>query len=88
MAFDHAWELFSKIVWPILLMYAAYLHKELTSMMAKFDVLQREFFGYKAEANRTFVTQDTMSALETKILSGLNRLDDKLTRVLESREHR
>ena len=85
MSFDHAWELFSKIVWPILLMYAAYLHRELTSMMTKFDTLQRELFTFKADANKSFVTQDTMSALETKIMSGLNRLDDKLTRILEER---
>ncbi len=85
MSFEHAWELFSKIVWPLLLMYAAYLHRELTAVMTKFDTLQREFYGFKADANKTFVTQDTMSALETKIMSGLNRLDDKLTRILEER---
>lgn len=85
MSFDHLWELFSKIIWPLLLMYAAYLHRELTNLMTKFDVLQRELFNFKADANKSFVTQDTMSALETKIMSGLNRLDDKLTRILEER---
>lgn len=80
---DAAWEIFSKIIWPIIMIYIAYLHRELTVIMAKLDTLQTRHFDHRAEVNKNFVTHETMVGLENKITAVLNRIDDKVTRILE-----
>ena len=83
MDFQAYWELFSKIIWPLLMAYAAYLHRELASVMRKLEDLQQDNYENKVEANKTFVTQATMAVLEARITSMLNRIDDKVTKILE-----
>lgn len=86
MTFDTAWEIFSKVIWPLTMIYAAYLHRELSAMATKIDNITRLIFDNKAEALKTFVTQDTVSTLETKLSRMLERIDDKVTRILEDRK--
>jgi Ser/Thr protein kinase RdoA (MazF antagonist) len=83
MDFQAYWELFSKIIWPLLMAYAAYLHRELANVMRKLETLQQDHYDHKVEANKTFVTQATMTVLEARITSMLNRIDDKVTKILE-----
>ncbi len=82
MDFQAYWELFSKIIWPLLMAYAAYLHRELAAVMHKLEKLQQDHYDSKVEVTRTFVTQETMAVLEARITTMLNRIDDKVTKIL------
>lgn len=86
MTFDAAWEIFTKFLWPIIMLYAAYLHKELSAAMIKIETLQKLVFDHKTEAHKSFVTHESVSNLETKLGRMLERIDDKITRILENRE--
>jgi hypothetical protein len=79
------WELFTKILWPLLLGYGAYLHARINTIMSKVDKLYEEHHNFKTEAARDFATQSTVSALETKITRMLDRIDDKVTKILENK---
>lgn len=85
MDFALAWELFTKILWPVILSYAAYLHTQLNRVMQKFDRLHEEHYQFKAQAMRDFVTHSTVASLEDKITRKLDRIDDKITKILEAR---
>jgi hypothetical protein len=82
MDFQAYWELFSKIIWPLLMAYAAYLHRELAAAMQKIEKLQQDHYDIKVEVTKTFVTQETMAVLEARITAMLNRIDDKVTKIL------
>jgi len=82
MDFQAYWELFSKIIWPLLMAYAAYLHRELATAMHKIEKLQQDHYDIKVEVTKTFVTQETMAVLEARITAMLNRIDDKVTKIL------
>jgi hypothetical protein len=79
------WELFTKLLWPLLLAYGAYLHTRLNTIMNKFDKLYEEHHAFKTEAVEKFATHNTVSNLEGKITRMLDRIDDKVTKILESR---
>lgn len=86
MTFDGAWEVFSKVFLPIIFMYSAYLHRELSTAMQKIELIQTLIFEHRTEALKNFVTQEAVSNLETKLGRMLERIDDKITRVLEERK--
>lgn len=83
MAIDALWEVFVKFLWPLSLAYAAYLHREIASIMAKFDKLQAEHFEHVAQVNKDFATREIVAQLENKLIIMLNRIDDKITKILE-----
>lgn len=83
--FQAYWELFSKIIWPLLMAYAAYLHRELAVVMRKLETLQQDHYDHKVESSKTFVTQQAVATLETRITTMLNRIDDKVTKILEDK---
>lgn len=83
--FDGLWELFTKIIWPAVVGYAAYLHRRLDTQHTKLDALQNKYYEDRADANRTFATHESMAQLESKVVSMLNRIDDKITRILEDK---
>jgi hypothetical protein len=86
MSFDSAWEIFSKIIWPIIVAYALYLHRELSTAMVKIEALQRLVFDHKTEAHKLFVTQEVVTSIESKLGRMLERIDDKITRILENKD--
>lgn len=83
--FEGFWDLFTKIVWPALIAYAAYLHRRLEVQHEALSSLQRLYYEQKAEVNKTFATHESVSQLENKVVSMLNRIDDKVTRILEDK---
>lgn len=83
--FEGFWDLFTKIVWPALIAYGAYLQNRIERLQASLAQLQREHYEQKAEVNKTFATHDSVSQLENKVVSMLNRIDDKVTRILEDK---
>lgn len=82
---DQLWEVFTKFLWPVMLGYAAYMHRRLDNQGARLAALQHEFYERKAEVNKTFATHDAVTQLENKVVSMLNRIDDKVTRILEDK---
>ncbi len=86
MSFDSLWEVFSKIIWPLIMAYALYLHRELSNAMTRIEYLQRLVYDHKAEAFKTFVTHEIVTGLETKLGRMLERIDDKITRILENKD--
>lgn len=83
MDFAVYWEIFIKLLWPALLAYGAYLHRQLAVTMQKFDDLQEAHFEFKAQVNRDYATHATVRDLENRLTAVLNRIDDKVTRILE-----
>lgn len=81
--FNLLWDIFIKLVWPLILLYGAYLHRQLALMMAKFDELQESHYEFKAQVNRDYATQANVRELENRLTAVLNRIDDKVTRILE-----
>lgn len=76
MDFTAFWEFFQKVLWPVLLGYAIYIHNKL-------DSLKTEHYNFRSDAQRDYATRETVSQLEQKLTSVLNRIDDKVTRILE-----
>jgi len=83
--FEGFWDLFTKVVWPALIAYATYLHRRLDVQHELVTSLQRQHYELMAEANKTFATHESMAQLENKVVSMLNRIDDKITRILEDK---
>lgn len=83
MGIEAVWEIIVKFLWPLLLGYAAYLHREIANVMAKFDRLQANHFEHVAQVNKDFATREVVAQLENKLIIMLNRIDDKITKILE-----
>lgn len=86
-AFDFMaiWEVFIKFVWPLVLAYGAYLHRQLTHLMTKFEELKETHYEFKASVSRDYATHKNVSELENRLTAVLNRIDDKVTRILEQK---
>ena len=76
----------STFLWPLLLAYGAYLHREISSVQTKIEHLQEKHHSHVAQVNKDFATREVVSDLENKLTTVLNRIDDKVTRILEERK--
>jgi len=81
------WEIFIKLIWPLILIYAAYLHKQLAHIMQKFEELKESHYEFKASVNRDYATHKNVAELENRLTAVLNRIDDKVTRILEHKRN-
>jgi hypothetical protein len=73
-------------LWPLIMAYGAYLHREISAMESKFNYLQEAHHRHVAQVNKDFATREVVSDLENKLTTVLNRIDDKVTRILEERK--
>lgn len=73
-------------LWPLLLAYGAYLHRELASLQTKIEALREAHHTHVAQVNKDFATREVVAELENKLTSLLNRIDDKVTRILGDRK--
>jgi len=73
-------------LWPLLMAYGAYLHREISTVQTKFDNLHEAHHRHVAQVNKDFATREVVSDLENKLTTVLNRIDDKVTRILEERK--
>lgn len=73
-------------LWPLLLAYGAYLNRELMAVQTRLNLLQEKHYTHVAQANKDFATREVVSDLENKLTVVLNRIDDKVTRILEERK--
>lgn len=80
------WKVISDILLPLALAWAAYLHRELKAMDHKIEKLHDEHFRHVAQVNKDFATREVVSELENKLTVVLNRIDDKVTRILQERK--
>ncbi len=80
------WKLISDVLLPLALAYAAYLHKELKSMEQRIEKLHDQHHSHVAQVNKDFATREVVSDLENKLTIVLNRIDDKVTRILQERK--
>jgi hypothetical protein len=76
----------SIFLWPLLLAYGAYLQRELSVVHKKAEHLQELHHTHVAQVNKDFATREVVSDLENKLTTVLNRIDDKVTRILEERK--
>lgn len=76
----------SKFIWPVALAYAAYIHRELKAMDQKLEKMHDEHYKHVAQVNKDFATREVVSELESKLTIVLNRIDDKVTRILQERK--
>lgn len=81
------WEFFTKFLWPIAVLYAGYLHRELMVMLKKLDELNTKHYDFKAQVSKDYATHTTVRDLENRLTDVLNRIDDKVTRILERDRH-
>lgn len=79
-------EFFSKFVWPLGLAYLAYLHREMRAVDTKVEKLYSQQLMQIAQINKEFATREHVNELENKLTIVLNRIDDKVTRILEERK--
>jgi len=79
-------EVFSKFLWPIILAYIAYIHNELNKMHKRHEELLKDHYYHVAQINKDFAPREIVAALEDKVISLLNRIDDKVTRMLEEKK--
>jgi len=73
-------------LWPLLMAYGAYLHREIAGVDKKIERLQELHHTHVAQVNKDFATREVVSDLENKLTIVLNRIDDKVTRILEERK--
>jgi predicted DNA repair protein MutK len=73
-------------LWPLLMAYGAYLHREISAMQNKVEHMQELHHNHVAQVNKDFATREVVSDLENKLTTVLNRIDDKVTRILEERK--
>lgn len=83
MSIEAYWEFFTKFLWPVAVLYAGYLHRELTVMLKKLDDLNAKHYEFKAQISKDYATHATVRDLENRLTDVLNRIDDKVTRILE-----
>ena len=79
-------DFFSNFLWPLALGYAAYLHRELSAVTKRIDKVRDAHHAHVAQVNKDFATREVVSELENKLTTVLNRIDDKVTRILEERK--
>jgi hypothetical protein len=73
-------------LWPLLLAYGAYLHREISAVQKKAEHIKELHHNHVAQVNKDFATREVVSDLENKLTVVLNRIDDKVTRILEERK--
>lgn len=72
----HIWELFTKVIWPAILLYVGYLHKWIAD-------LQKKQAAFETQTTREYATRYSVDQLESKLVTMLMRIDDKVDRILE-----
>jgi hypothetical protein len=64
--------------WPVAVGYIGYVHRELAALSAR-------IYNLESDMAKNYVPKNDVVALENRLVSMLNRIDDKVTRILEGR---
>lgn len=65
-------------IWPLALAYVGWLHKEMADLRSKLNMIE-------VDVAKNYSPKVDVTALETKLVTMLTRIDDKVTRLLENR---
>jgi putative hemolysin len=87
MTIENYWEFFTKFFWPVVVLYAGYIHRELAMTLRKLDELNTRHYEFKTQVSKEYVTHVAAKDLENRLTDVLNRIDDKVTRILENHKH-
>jgi hypothetical protein len=71
--------------WGVVKYQAAQHEKRLQGLEDKVERQADELSDFRLEAAQRFVTVETMAKLEERVVDAINRLGDRLDRVLEGR---
>lgn len=77
------WELITKIIWPAVVLYGTYLHRRIFTLEEFARTLQKEQAKFEAATIRQYATREAVDQLESKLVTMLMRIDDKVDRILE-----
>ncbi len=77
------WEVLHKIVWPALLVYGGYLHKRIFTLEEFARKLQEQQHKFETETFKQYATREAVDKLESRLVTMLARIDDKVDRILE-----
>lgn len=77
------WDFFTRFIWPLAMAYAVFLHRNITQLKDKHEELKVAHYEHVAQVNKDFATREIVADLENKLTVVLNRIDDKVTRILE-----
>lgn len=80
------WKIVSEVVLPIVMAYAAYLHRTVSIAMNKIESLENKLYENKLDTAKTYVTRQALIELDAKMTRVLERIDDKVSRILEDRK--
>lgn len=83
--FDAFFQILLKVGMPIFLVYLGYLQATLHKLQNKIDEVRDGLSEFRERAANTYATVTALTLLEDKITRKLDRIDDKLTKILESR---
>jgi hypothetical protein len=86
MDFSTYWDVFKNFLWPALLAYGAWLQARLVALGSRIDAAEKAQLVFEKEVAQTYVTHDVLHTVEKRLTDVLNRIDDKVTRILE-RDH-
>jgi hypothetical protein len=86
MSLGSVFETLLSFIWPLALAYVAYVHKELNIVEDRIDQLKEDHYKHVAQVNKDFATREVVADLENKLTTVLNRIDDKVTRILQERK--
>lgn len=78
-------DLITTIVMPIICAYVGYVHSRLVEVTRKNDNLRELYYQIQTTINKDFATRQMVVELEVKISNFFNRIDDKVTKILEDR---
>lgn len=71
--------------WGVVRFQAAQHDKRIARLEERCETLGRELSGFKVEAAQRFVTDDMLAKLEERVIGAIDRLADRLDRIIENR---
>ncbi len=76
-------------LWTVVLAYAGWLHSQLFALRKANDELTRDHMNFRTEAASKYATLESVREVEGRLSRVLERIDDKVTRILADKgEHR
>ena len=83
MTAENLWEVVRWLLIPLGIAWAGYMHKEHIDLRNNMDRLRDTQSEHEASNARSFVTKDDMHRLEARLMSTLDKMDNKLTSIYE-----
>ena len=83
MTAESLWEMVRWLLVPLGVAWVGYMHKEHIDLRTRMDTLRVAQSDHEAANARSFVTKDDMHRLESRLMTQLDKMDNKLTSIYE-----